>query len=535
MTKREAPQTRQKRTRRASIGTPRASSLRAANVRKKLDPSERPAAPVELLIENVRCFAGSHVIPIRPLTVLVGENSFGKSTLLAALSIVSDNRFPLNPEFNQPPYSLGSFQTIATCKSGKHPRATKFSIGFKSGSDAFPNDVDAVPRHVVATYVLNHRTTRLSELRAARTDGTVTLRLLPSEEKYEIEVVAAPTSDRQNERFDVPAILGVERDLDLSHMYLSQFSGVSATEFLRAINLSAALNGLSLTSSVSIAPIRTKPKRTYDEAAEDYSPEGGHVPFVLARILSGADDSKAKKALLTGLRRFGEESGLFKGIEIRNLGDRPGDPFQVVVTVAGGYTGISRNSRLARESHRGSANVPRVLSSRDDEPVVAGRVISMCLIIDNSVRDRVFFKPDDRDFQDLHSCLIGDGLPAVRIVYGGELRREYLKSKEVMKQLVELDRKSRARIVSDAQVDEATAVLKASGLCRSNDAHVIALAKVGKVALLCACDKELKRDFKTKALIDKPRGKVYNRKSHKELLREFCGGLGTRGARRRKR
>jgi len=340
MSKREAPQTRQKRTKHVTVGTPREASLRAVTAQKKLDASQRPAATVELIIENVRCFAGRHEIPIRPLTVLVGENSSGKSTLLAALSIISDNRFPLNPEFNQPPYSLGNFQTIATCKSGKHPGATKFSIGFKSGSDAFPNDVDAVPRHVVATYALNQRTTGLSELRAARTDGTVTLRLLPSEEKYEINVVAAPTSDRRSERFHVPAVSGLEREPDLSQMYLSQFSGISATDFLRAMNLGAALNGLSLTSSVSIAPIRTKPKRTYDEAAEDYSPEGSHIPFVLARILSGGADSKAKRALLTGLRRFGEESGLFKDIEIRNLGDRPGDPFQVIVTAVGASTNL---------------------------------------------------------------------------------------------------------------------------------------------------------------------------------------------------
>lgn len=159
----------------------------------------------------------------------------------------------------------------------------------------------------------------------------------------------------------------------------------------------------------------------------------------------------------------------------------------------------------------------------------------MCLIVDNSVRDRVFFKPDDRDFQDLHSCLIGGGLPAVRIVYGGKLKREYLTSQKVMKRLAELDRKGQARAVSDALVDEDTAALRASGLCRSNDVHVIALARVGRVGLLCACDNALKRDFKSKALIDKPRGKVYDRRSHKELLREFCSSVGPSGARRRHR
>jgi energy-coupling factor transporter ATP-binding protein EcfA2 len=340
MSQREVPKTREKRTRRASTVSQNESSLAAAKARPKSGKNERPFAPVELIIENVRCFAGRHEIPIRPLTVLVGENSSGKSTLLAALSIVCDGRFPLNPEFNQPPYSLGNFQTIATYKGGKNGRAPIFSLGFKSRSDAFPNDIDAVPRHLLATYAWNRRMTGLSGLKVTRAKGTAALRLLPGNEKYEIKVVAAPTSDWSTERFQLPAVFRVERESDISQVYLSQAPGFSTRELARALRLSMVFTDLSLTSAVSIAPIRTKPKRTYDEAAEDYSPEGSHVPFVLARILSGGADSKAKRSLLLGLRRFGEESGLFKDIDIRNLGDRPGDPFQVMVTVADGSTNL---------------------------------------------------------------------------------------------------------------------------------------------------------------------------------------------------
>jgi predicted ATPase len=39
-----------------------------------------------LIIENVRTFRGRHEIPIRPLTILTGENSSGKTTLLAMFS-----------------------------------------------------------------------------------------------------------------------------------------------------------------------------------------------------------------------------------------------------------------------------------------------------------------------------------------------------------------------------------------------------------------------------------------------------------------
>src|SRR5215467_4481551 len=91
--------------------------------------SAKRNAPIELTLENVRSFSGKHVIPIRPLTLLVGENSSGKSTILAAVSTASDAAyFPFRPRFNEPPYGLGSFDTIASFKGTAS--APFFSIGF---------------------------------------------------------------------------------------------------------------------------------------------------------------------------------------------------------------------------------------------------------------------------------------------------------------------------------------------------------------------------------------------------------------------
>ena len=121
---------------------------------------------------------------------------------------------------------------------------------------------------------------------------------------------------------------------DFGELYLSQF-GHPNLKLDEASGIRMALSGLTMNSAVSIAPIRTKPTRTYDEAAEDYSPEGNHVPYVLARILSAGADSKIKESLDAGLKRFGERSGLFEDVYIRNLGDQPGDPFQVMLTLGG--------------------------------------------------------------------------------------------------------------------------------------------------------------------------------------------------------
>jgi len=103
---------------------------------------------MELIIENIRCFADRQTIPVKPLTLLVGENSAGKSTFLAALSAVSDPfTFPLRPRFNNAPYNLGNYDTIATFHGGRGGRAKSFSLGYNTHS---ADGVDNL--QIIATY-----------------------------------------------------------------------------------------------------------------------------------------------------------------------------------------------------------------------------------------------------------------------------------------------------------------------------------------------------------------------------------------------
>src|SRR5262249_4368610 len=69
--------------------------------------------------------------------------------------------------------------------------------------------------------------------------------------------------------------------------------------------------------------------------SEDYSPEGDHVPKVLARLLSAEPSSASARQLRSALQRFGKESGLFQDIGIKKLGKGPDDPFQVQVAAGG--------------------------------------------------------------------------------------------------------------------------------------------------------------------------------------------------------
>ncbi len=49
---------------------------------------------MKIFLENVRCFDKPLKLTLKPLTLLVGENSSGKSTFLAMLAYLSQSEFP---------------------------------------------------------------------------------------------------------------------------------------------------------------------------------------------------------------------------------------------------------------------------------------------------------------------------------------------------------------------------------------------------------------------------------------------------------
>src|SRR6187399_3321256 len=90
---------------------------------------------MKLMLENIRGFVGHHELEIKPLTILVGENSSGKTSLLGSLFSVLQTDFPNADVFNRTPFELGSFDTIATYRAGKYGRASTFSLRWEIDGD----------------------------------------------------------------------------------------------------------------------------------------------------------------------------------------------------------------------------------------------------------------------------------------------------------------------------------------------------------------------------------------------------------------
>ena len=82
------------------------------------------------------------------------------------------------------------------------------------------------------------------------------------------------------------------------------------------------------------APVRSKPRRTYDPARPTPDPEGDYVPMYLADVYSR--DKRTWGVLKKLLEGYGKASGMFGELSIKRLGDKEGEPFQVQVRKSGG-------------------------------------------------------------------------------------------------------------------------------------------------------------------------------------------------------
>jgi len=278
-------------------------------------------------LKNVRSFCNDHAIPLRPLTLLVGENSTGKSTFLAMLAQLSQPEFPsVRPTFNVPPFDLGTFDSIATFKGGRYGRADSFAVGFETEK-----------RQITATYISYKGQPQLSSYLAKGRLGEVSLDV--ANEPSSVRVTIKPAGEGPRElNLDTQRVLPTEAGLSVAFLVriaISESGRLAKDHFdEKMYSLAIDLSRSVVAPVFALAPIRTKPRRTYDEFSDEFKPEGDHIPVLLARLWQ--EEGNPQKALLVeALDDFGKKSGLFKQIGVKRLGKRPTDPFQILVTTAG--------------------------------------------------------------------------------------------------------------------------------------------------------------------------------------------------------
>ena len=313
---------------------------------------------MDIILENIRCFHGRHEVSLAPLTLLVGENSSGKTTFLAILSALANSHsFPIAPGFNIPPYDLGSYENIASRRSATSRPAQFIRIGFSERE---------AKKGCCCTRVTTYKE-HLGQLTLSQ------LQLFTPRGKVEINISNRQIDGNIESNFlgrSVPFSINIpEREIKNLNDFLKVFYSeeTKSTDLTtgKSISIDIILDmysqlyevSLPFSNVFSMAPIRTKPRRTYDQFNDEFKPEGDHVPLHLASVLESKEDPQLKVDVVSGLREFGRESGLFTEVEIFRFGKTPSSPFQVLVHVDGlasnlldvGY-GVSQSLPLVVQS-----------------------------------------------------------------------------------------------------------------------------------------------------------------------------------------
>lgn len=138
----------------------------------------------------------------------------------------------------------------------------------------------------------------------------------------------------------------------------------------------------------------------------------------------------------------------------------------------------------------------------------------MCIIIDtNKLHD---FLTETKEAKPIRNWIITKGGKIVYSTYG-TLGQE-LKSQKAEIRFQDMSRSGQATFIQNHKVEAEQDRLEKSGNCRSNDAHVLALAKASGARLLYTGDRDLIADFKDKKIINRPGGRIYSDARNKDLL-----------------
>ena len=307
----------------------------------------------ELILHDVRCFQGEQHGRCKPITLLVGENSTGKTTFLSCYSVLhrlfaADRRnLDQQLDFNEEPFPMGSFRNIASSNHKSNEPVDKFKIGLTVSSK---EKIGVPPYRLTATFSeqgsqpvlssLHFQFDEHSFLEMRQSDTDTTIMVIPGFQK---QVNLAFSGSMVLLEFLIT--VGVdEKSLATDDIFtdlrpFSDYLDNLFDEYDSPTRDNEHRNRFgdwfpNFSNLIPVAPLRSKPKRTYDPIRETRSPEGEHIPMLMMRL--ARTDQNNWESLHNRLVKFGNESGLFSDIDVKYHDKQMSDPFQLEVNVRSG-------------------------------------------------------------------------------------------------------------------------------------------------------------------------------------------------------
>ena len=310
----------------------------------------------KITVEGYRCFRERQSARLAPLTLLVGNNSTGKTSFLALIRALWEVAFlSESPDFQKDPYDLGTFRDIAHNRGGRGGQVSSFEASFEyrptiSVHGRTHRWSDEITRFYVT---FEERGAVPFPVVRQISEGRVSLRAEIQKDKsyhfqYQTDTVSGgyPVEQRTPEHEDVQ-LLTFTYLLGYGHGRGSSYrleKGIFSDDTITLYETEIALKDMNRIRSVARsieqdprlnsprapyagAPVRSRPRRTYDPVRPSLDPEGEYIPTYLANVSRGSQ--KDWRRLKTALEHFGESSGMFDEITIKSLGQGQGSPFQV--------------------------------------------------------------------------------------------------------------------------------------------------------------------------------------------------------------
>lgn len=293
---------------------------------------------------------------MNPITILVGENSAGKTSFLSGVKFATELLEGFKePSFNGDPFQLGTFQQIAHFRGGRGGRAQDFRIELRASVTPKLSDSDAKLITATLTFGSVESQAQLTSIRFSSKQQSLSMSLTSDENP--IDYIA-----KDGKRYSLLPRTGFPRlGLAKYWRYLIQDaiyslhssanknddpegSGNNGKIFDEARDFFQYVEGFSeslLGNIEATSAIRMKPSRTYTPGTESRDGEGSHVPYEIAKLYrSRAKNKDEWESLKLSFEKFGYSSGMFKEISVKSFGQTTSDPFQIQFSSDGPKTNI---------------------------------------------------------------------------------------------------------------------------------------------------------------------------------------------------
>lgn len=290
-----------------------------------------------LYADNYRGFSKT-LLPLKKVNFLVGENSTGKTSILALVSFLSEREFWFEHKFNSENFELGTYDDIVT----ENTKSSNFRIGFISIGNTLKSskmflfsyvEDRGLPKLIQCNYVQNSEEAYLEFKKKTVKADYRNIKQRGELEDFLLKLFKNWTKAKlhTNDISSTPANLKNATNVPLPILLDMLFDSPSRKKPKSSKGLYSGLNPLYPRVFCS-APIRSEPKRTYDALTRKFTSQGTHAAYALRDLLR---TKKTRIAVSRYLVKYGKNSNLFDGLTIRNLsGSYPASPFALEVKLA---------------------------------------------------------------------------------------------------------------------------------------------------------------------------------------------------------